>query len=54
MNKYQIIKGWINNKEEYRVYINTKWIAQFKTEEEAKAYIKKLKIEKASIATDEI
>lgn len=50
----QIVKGWTNGKEEYRIYVNTKWITQFKTEEEAKAYLEKLKIEKASIADDEI
>jgi ribosomal protein S4E len=51
--KTQIVRGWTNGNEEYRVYVNQEKAAQFKTEEEAKNYVSKLKIEKASIADDE-
>jgi hypothetical protein len=49
----QIVKGWTNQVEEYRVYVNQKVVAQFKTELEAIDYVAKLKLEKASIADDE-
>jgi hypothetical protein len=55
--KTEIVKGWLNSEEHYRVYINWKREADFKTEEEAKAYLAKrltqIKLEKASIADDE-
>jgi hypothetical protein len=49
----QIVKGWVNQVEEYRVYVNQEVVAQFKTELEAIDYVAKLKLEKASIADDE-
>lgn len=51
--KTQIVKGWTNGIEEYRVYVNQEKTAQFKTEKEAEEYIAKLKLEKATIADDE-
>jgi hypothetical protein len=54
--KTQIVKGWTNGKEEYRVYVNQVVAAQFPTYQEAFLYVEKLKqmsIEKATIANDE-
>ena len=54
--KIEIIKGWTNGSEEYRVYVNQNWVMQFSTYQEAFDYSEKLKqmnIEKASIADDE-
>ena len=54
--KIEIVKGWTNGNEEYRVYVNQNWVMQFSTYQEAFDYSKKLKqmnIEKASIADDE-
>jgi hypothetical protein len=50
---YQIIQGWNNGIEKYRVYVKYKKLAEFKTKEEAINYINKLKLEKASITSDE-
>jgi hypothetical protein len=52
----QIVKGWTNGKEEYRVYVNQVVAIQFPTYQEAFLYVEKLKqmnIEKATIADDE-
>jgi hypothetical protein len=52
----EIIKGWRNGVEEYRVYLNSNNIGHFKTYEEAFQHCEKLKQmfkEKASIADDE-
>lgn len=49
----QIVKGWTNGNEEYRVYVNQERTIDFKTKEEAEAYAEKLKLEKATIADDE-
>lgn len=54
--KIEIVKGWINGTEEYRVYVNQNWVMQFTTYQEALDYQEKLKqmnIEKATIADDE-
>jgi len=54
--KIEIVKGWTNGSEEYRVYVNQNWVMQFSTYQEAFDYSEKLKqmnIEKASIADDE-
>lgn len=54
--KIEIVKGWTNGTEEYRVYVNQNWVMQFSTYQEAFDYSEKLKqmnIEKASIADDE-
>jgi hypothetical protein len=54
--KIEIVKGWTNGNEEYRVYVNQNWVMQFSTYQEAFDYSEKLKqmnIEKASIADDE-
>ena len=54
--KIEIVKGWTNGKEEYRVYVNQNWVMQFPTYQEALDYQEKLKqmnIEKATIADDE-
>jgi hypothetical protein len=54
--KIEIIKGWTNGNEEYRVYVNQNWVMQFPTYQEALNYQEKLKqmnIEKATIADDE-
>ena len=54
--KIQIVKGWTNGNEEYRVYVNQNWVMQFPTYQEALNYQEKLKqmnIEKATIADDE-
>ena len=50
---YQIVEGYTNGNREYRVYVNMYWVSQFKTREQAEEYIKKLKLEKASLADDE-
>lgn len=39
----QIVRGWTNGKEEYRVYENQVWTKQFETQEQAMQY--KLKLE---------
>lgn len=44
--KIEIVKGWTNGKEEYRVYENQTWNNQFETYEEALSY--KLKLEEMS------
>lgn len=44
--KIEIVKGWTNGKEEYRVYENQTWTNQFETYEEALSY--KLKLEEMS------
>lgn len=44
--KIEIVKGWTNGKEEYRVYENQTWTNQFETYEEALRY--KLKLEEMS------
>lgn len=52
----QIVKGWTNGTEEYRVYVNQVKAVQFSTHQEAFLYVEKLKqmnIEKATIADDE-
>ena len=54
--KIEIVKGWTNGKEEYRVYVNQNWVMQFSTYQEALDHQEKLKqmnIEKATIADDE-
>ena len=54
--KIEIVKGWTNGNEEYRVYVNQNWVMQFPTYQEALDYQEKLKqmnFEKASIADDE-
>jgi hypothetical protein len=54
--KIEIVKGWTNGNEEYRVYVNQNWVIQFPTYQEAFDYQEKLKqmnIEKATIADDE-
>ena len=54
--KIEIVKGWTNGNEEYRVYVNQNWVMQFPTYQEALDYQEKLKqmnIEKATIADDE-
>ena len=54
--KIEIVKGWTNGNEEYRVYVNQNWVMQFSTYQEALDYQEKLKqmnLEKASIADDE-
>jgi hypothetical protein len=54
--KIEIVKGWTNGNEEYRVYVNQNWVMQFPTYQEALNYQEKLKqmnIEKATIADDE-
>lgn len=54
--KTQIVKGWTNGIEEYRVYVNQVKAVQFSTYQEAFLYVEKLKqmnIEKATIADDE-
>ena len=44
--KIEIVKGWTNGKEEYRVYENQTCTNQFETYEEALSY--KLKLEEMS------
>jgi hypothetical protein len=44
--KIEIIKGWTNGKEEYRVYENQNWTKQFETYDEALYY--KFKLEQMS------
>lgn len=44
--KIEIVKGWTNGKEEYRVYENQIWTNQFETYEEAFQY--KIKLEEMS------
>jgi hypothetical protein len=54
--KIEIVKGWTNGNEEYRVYVNQNWVMQFPTYQEALDYQEKLKqmnLEKATIADDE-
>ena len=54
--KIEIVKGWTNGNEEYRVYVNQNWVMQFTNYQEALNYQEKLKqmnIEKATIADDE-
>jgi hypothetical protein len=54
--KIEIVKGWTNGNEEYRVYVNQNWVMQFPTYQEAFLYVEKLKqmnLEKATIADDE-
>lgn len=54
--KTQIVKGWTNGIEEYRVYVNQIKAVQFPTHQEAFLYVEKLKqmnLEKATIADDE-
>jgi lipase chaperone LimK len=54
--KTQIVKGWTNGTEEYRVYVNQLKAVQFSTYQEAFLYVEKLKqlsIEKATVADDE-
>ena len=54
--KIEIVKGWTNGTEEYRVYVNQNWVMQFPTYQEALDYQEKLKqmnLEKATIADDE-
>lgn len=44
--KIEIVKGWTNGKEEYRVYENQNWTKQFETYDEALCY--KFKLEQMS------
>jgi hypothetical protein len=46
--KIEIVKGWTNGKEEYRVYENQNWTKQFETYDEALYY--KFKLEQMSEA----
>ena len=51
-----IVEGYTNGKKEWRVYVNQKWVEQFESHDEAMAFkirLLQMKIEKASIATDE-
>ena len=41
--KIEIVKGWTNGNEEYRVYVNQNWVMQFPTYQEALEYQEKLK-----------
>lgn len=54
--KIQIVKGWTNGIEGYRVYVNGEKTLTFADEQRAKDYVERLKamqLEKASIADDE-
>jgi hypothetical protein len=51
-----IVKGYVNGREEYRVYVNMVNTKQFETYQEAfyfKSKLEEMMREKASIATDE-
>jgi hypothetical protein len=51
-----IVKGYVNGREEYRVYVNMVNTNQFETYDEALSYKMKLlemQLERASIASDE-
>lgn len=54
--KIEIVKGWTNGQEEYRIYVNQNWVMQFPTYQEALDYqerVKQMNLEKATIADDE-
>lgn len=50
---YVIVRGWTDGVQDYRLYINQELVKKFTCEGDAVEYINKLKIEKASISTDE-